>query len=194
MLERFKAKQKSGFTLVEILVVVVIVAILAAVLIPKIAGFTDKAKESGVITDFRSMQTSVQGVGILNTGFKGFEDADALVAAINKDLDVRLGFEKAAAEDVTNHGVVLDDLISKQLDPWGKPYKMIVDTATNDAVIIVSAGVDGKFDTEVSNVSAPTDAIGAVTKATADDDLVLFVGQVEGTTVVKTAGLSKDIK
>lgn len=185
MLKKLQNRQKKGFTLVEILVVIVIVAILATVLIPKIAGFTDKAKETGVINDFRSMQTSIQGVGILNTGFKGLidgEDVTALVAAINKDLDVRLTFEEDADQN----------LVSKQLDPWGKPYKMVIDAA-NDAVLIVSAGVDGAFKDDLE-VTVPTAADGAITVADAKDDLVLFVGQIQGTTVVKTAGLSKNIK
>ena len=200
MLRKLQNRQKKGFTLVELLIVIVIIGLLAAVLIPKIAGHADKARETGVITDFRSIQTSVQGVGILNGGFgtNAFADEDAVVSAINKDIDIRLNFTKATEDDTTN-GIVIGDLVSRQNDPWSNPYMMLVDQ-TNNCVLVVSAGADGEFGTvEVSEtgIVLPSDATGALENKGADkaaDNLILFVGQVEGDTVIKTAGLSKNIQ
>ena len=200
MLRKLQNREKKGFTLTELLIVIVIIAVLAVALIPKISGYADKAKETGVVTDFRSIQTSVQGVGLLNGGFgtNAFADEDAVVSAINKDTDVRLNFADAIAENAVS-GVKIGDLISKQNDPWANPYMMVVDQ-TNNCVLVVSAGADGKFGTvEVSGtgIVLPTDAMGALTNAgtgDAEDNLVLYVGQVDGSTVIKTAGLSKNIQ
>ena len=52
----------KGFTLVEIVVVLVIIAILAAVAIPTTLGFVQKAKQSEIYAQMRLMNTSVTAV------------------------------------------------------------------------------------------------------------------------------------
>ena len=47
-------RRKRGFTFVEVLFVIVIIGILAAILIPKITTESDRAREAGVDVDFRS--------------------------------------------------------------------------------------------------------------------------------------------
>lgn len=44
MTKLFKRNKKKGFTLIELIVVIAILGILAAIMIPRFAGFTDKAK------------------------------------------------------------------------------------------------------------------------------------------------------
>lgn len=52
-------KDESGFTLVEVLVVVAIIVALAAVIMPSVAGFADKGDEGGNAAERNNVQTGI---------------------------------------------------------------------------------------------------------------------------------------
>lgn len=53
-------KAKKGFTLVEILIVVVILGILAAIVIPQFTDASTSAKESGLRADIQTMRSQLE--------------------------------------------------------------------------------------------------------------------------------------
>jgi general secretion pathway protein G len=53
-------KAKRGFTLVEILIVVVILGILAAIVIPQFTGASTEAKESSLVSDLQTIRSQVE--------------------------------------------------------------------------------------------------------------------------------------
>jgi type IV pilus assembly protein PilA len=57
---RKRLKNKNGFTLVELLVVLVILAILAAVIIPSLTGYISRAREKSIIQNARRCLLAAQ--------------------------------------------------------------------------------------------------------------------------------------
>ena len=73
-----KHLRKQAFTLIELLIVIAIIGILFIVLVSKVDFATDKAKATGVQTDFRSFQLAFEQVAKENSGFNtlGWDTGD----------------------------------------------------------------------------------------------------------------------
>ena len=61
-MKKLMKKDHKGFTLVEVIVVLVILAIMAAVLIPSLIGYIDKSRENAIVSETRSVVTAVQAL------------------------------------------------------------------------------------------------------------------------------------
>jgi prepilin-type N-terminal cleavage/methylation domain-containing protein len=87
-------KNKRAFTLIELLIVIAIIGILFIVLVSKVDFATDKAKATGVQTDFRSFQTAFEQVARENSGYAtlGWDTGD-----LNGDR-VRNSYDKGDKE------------------------------------------------------------------------------------------------
>lgn len=138
-------KNKKGFTLVEVMTVVALIAILFVIFVPRIDFSTNKVREAGIQSDFRSYQLAFEQVARQNSGYTYTDDAKAdgsaegkwyaeqkLANAINSYLDKKLQIT------LTDGGVVSDTEVK---DPWGVPYKFAYDSAT-DSVYLICAGAD----------------------------------------------------
>ena len=64
-MKKFKElrKDQKGFTLIEVIVVLVIIAIMAALLIPSLAGYIDKAKSDTMKSDASACVKAAQTIG-----------------------------------------------------------------------------------------------------------------------------------
>jgi len=123
-------KLRRAFTLVEMLLVVTIIGILAALVIPKIVGRSEQARQTAARADLSSIKTALDAFEVDN-GFypKAIQD---LVLAPNNAKNW--------------HGPYLDKIPQ---DPWGNNYVYYFPGKHNTGSYdLLSVGPDGKEGTD----------------------------------------------
>lgn len=122
-------KKSAGFTLIEVMVVVVILGILAAIIVPKIMSRPEQARMVKVKQDILAIQSALDlyklDNGIYPTTDQGL---DALV-------------KKPTSSPVPQNWKSEGYLQQLPGDPWGMPYQYIND---NEKLKIFSYGPKGK--------------------------------------------------
>jgi general secretion pathway protein G len=79
--------RNEGFTLIEILIVVVILAILAALVIPQFSSASDKARESALAKDLHMLRTQIQLFKAHHTGVLPGQGGNDIVAQLTGKTD-----------------------------------------------------------------------------------------------------------
>lgn len=122
---------QRGFTLIEIMVVVVIIAMLAGVIVSNLAGRTDQARVSVAKTDMEGLANALDTYKLDNFNYPSTEQG--LKALIEQPS----GFPEVKNWNPTGY------LRKKKLpeDPWGRPYVYVASGASFD---IFSLGSDGQ--------------------------------------------------
>lgn len=86
-LSRQDSRRRGGFTLVEMLLVLVILAVLAAVVVPRFAGRGKQAKVTAAEAEISALETALDAFEIDNGYFPKSGDLEALVTQPNNTPD-----------------------------------------------------------------------------------------------------------
>ncbi len=123
-----KRQSARGFTLIEILVVVVILGILGAVVVPQILGRPDTARVQAAQNDIRSLAAALDVYRLDNFQYPSSEQG--LEALVQRPS----GFPEP--KNYNPEGYIK----KLQTDPWGSPY---VYERTDGGFSLFSLGADG---------------------------------------------------
>jgi len=131
MKEYTERRTRSGFTMVELMAVLIILGLLFAVVVGNFVGHTDKAR---VITTKASLKTLHNGVNQfkMDTGRYPTED-EGLTALIEQPTDVQ-GWQPGGYLETTNIPT----------DAWGRDFIYEVMPASGKPFVIKSLGADGE--------------------------------------------------
>jgi len=122
--------QSAGFSLVEILVVLVIMGLLISVVAPTVLNRADEARVQKVQADFKAIETALKIYRLDNYVYPSTEQGlEALVEPSTLDPEPRNFKEGGYLAEVP-------------VDPWGRPY-LYLSPGERGEVDIYTLGADG---------------------------------------------------
>ena len=125
-----KARNNAGFSLVEILVVLVIMGLLISVVAPTVLNRADEARVQKAYADFKAIETALKIYRLDNYVYPTTEQGlEALVKPSTLEPEPRNFKEGGYLEEVP-------------IDPWGRPY-LFLSPGEHGEVDIYTLGADG---------------------------------------------------
>jgi general secretion pathway protein G len=123
-----QVRGERGFTLIEVMVVIVILSILAAIIVPRIMDRPDKARMVKAQADIRALESALNLYRLDNHNYPTTDEG--LEALVQKPADAPSWKEGGYIARMPK-------------DPWGKPYQYL-NPGTHGSIDIFSLGADGQ--------------------------------------------------
>jgi general secretion pathway protein G len=120
----------SGFTLIEIMVVVVIIGLLAAVIVPTVVSKVDEAKVNKAKADIQSLETALTMYRLDNSKYPTSDQG--LTALVTQPTDPSI-----------KHWRTGGYLSRVSKDPWGNDYQYVIPGSHGREYDLFSLGADG---------------------------------------------------
>ena len=120
---------QGGFTLIELMVVLVIIGVLAALIVPNVLDRADDARVMAARTDSKNLVQALKLYKLDNQHFPSAQQG--LQALITRPTSGPIA---------ANWRLYLEKLPA---DPWGRPYQYL-NPGINGAVDVLSLGGDGQ--------------------------------------------------
>ena len=126
-----RSRSQCGFTLIEVMVVVVILGVLAALVVPRIMSRPGEARVTRALQDIRTIEAALDLYKLDNFRYPTTEQG--LVALV----------EKPTGEPQPRNWKSDGYLARVPVDPWGSPYQY-ANPGTEGPIDVYSYGADGK--------------------------------------------------
>ena len=126
-----RQRRARGFTLIEIMVVVVIMGILASLVVPKLIARTGESKVAAAKVDIATVMQALKLYRLDNQRYPTTEQG------------LRALIEKPSTGPAANGWKAGGYLEKMPKDPWGNPYQYL-SPGVKGEVDIISLGADGQ--------------------------------------------------
>lgn len=121
--------RRGGFTLIEVMVVIVILGVLAALVVPRVMSRPDEARAVAARQDVAAIMQALKLYRLDNQRYPSTEQG--LQALVTRPT---------AGPAAPNWKAYLDKM---PLDPWGKPYQYL-NPGLKGEIDVFSLGADGQ--------------------------------------------------